>query len=86
MSDGRVDVDIGGFSTVDHQAINEFHALGTLTSELSGDDNFTTLGSRLHDEAEDTIAGSKSIHYKLIKIGKSSNKVTTLTFAQPNHQ
>lgn len=38
-------------------AYSELHALGTGGPELSGDDDFATLGARLHDEAEDTIAG-----------------------------
>lgn len=38
-------------STVDHQAIDELHRLGSLPSQLSGDDNFTTLSTALHDES-----------------------------------
>jgi hypothetical protein len=58
VSDGSVDVDVGGFSTVDHQTIDELHALGSLTSKFARYNNFTTLGSRLHDETENTITSS----------------------------
>lgn len=37
-------------------AYSELHALGTGGPELSGDDDLATLGARLHDEAEDTVA------------------------------
>lgn len=53
-----VDVVIHRVSTVDHQAIHKLHGLGTLASEFAGHDHLTTLGTALHDEAEDTIAGS----------------------------
>jgi hypothetical protein len=58
VSDGSVDVDVGGFSTVDHQTIDELHALGSLTSKFARNNNFTTLSSRLHDETENTITSS----------------------------
>lgn len=37
-------------------AYGELHALGTGGPELSGDDNLATLGARLHDEPQDTVA------------------------------
>jgi hypothetical protein len=43
---------------VDHEAVGELHGLGTGSTELTGDDNLATLGAGLHDEAEDTIAGT----------------------------
>ena len=39
------------------RAYSELHALGTGGPELSGNDDFATLGARLHDESENTIAG-----------------------------
>jgi len=47
-----------GLTGVDHEAVGELHGLGTSSAELTRDDNLTTLGTRLHDEAEDTIAGT----------------------------
>ena len=43
---------------MDHESIDELHVLGTLALELAGDDNVDTLGTRLHDEADDTGAGT----------------------------
>jgi hypothetical protein len=43
---------------VDHEAVGELHGLGTGGAELAGDDNLAALGARLHDEAQDTIAGT----------------------------
>jgi hypothetical protein len=36
----------------------ELHGLGTGSTQLSGNDNLTTLGTALHDESQDTVAGS----------------------------
>lgn len=36
---------------------SELHGLGTSSTELSRNNNLATLGTRLHDKAEDTIAG-----------------------------
>jgi len=38
-------------------AYSELHALGTGGPELSGNNDFATLGARLHDEPQDTVAG-----------------------------
>jgi hypothetical protein len=43
---------------VNHEAVGELHRLGTGSTELAGDDNLAALGARLHDETEDTIAGT----------------------------
>jgi len=43
---------------VDHEAIDELHVLGTLGADLTRHDNLNTLGTRLHDEAHDTVAGT----------------------------
>jgi len=43
---------------VDHETVGELHALGTSSTKLSGNNNFTTLSTTLHDESEDTIASS----------------------------
>lgn len=34
------------------------HGLSTGGTELAGDDNLASLGAGLHDEAEDTVAGT----------------------------
>jgi hypothetical protein len=43
---------------VDHETISELHALGTSSTQLSGNNNLTTLSTTLHDESEDAIACS----------------------------
>ena len=43
---------------MDHEAVGELHALGTGSTELAGNDNLATLGTALHDEAEDTVAST----------------------------
>jgi hypothetical protein len=45
------------FHRISQQTYRELHGLGTGSTELSGDDNFTTLGAALHDETENTVAG-----------------------------
>jgi hypothetical protein len=36
------------------------HGLGSGSSQLTGDDDLATLGAGLHDESEDTVAGSSN--------------------------
>lgn len=56
MADGLVDEVTDGLTGVDHETVGELHGLGTSSTELAGHDNLATLGARLHDEAEDTVA------------------------------
>lgn len=58
MTSGAVDEVAGGLTGVDHEAVGELHGLGTGSAQLTGDDNLATLGAALHDEAENTIAGT----------------------------
>jgi hypothetical protein len=51
---------LGGLTRVNHEAVGELHGLGTGSTELTRDNNLTTLGTRLHDETEDTIAGTSN--------------------------
>lgn len=84
MSDSCVNINIGGFSTVDHQTIHKLHALGTLASKFARNNNLTALGSRLHDETENTIAGSGTTIK--IRIYTSGLILKKNTFGQPSHQ
>ena len=52
-----VDVVVAWVTGVDHESVHELHGLGTLTTELAGNNNLATLGSALHDKAQHTIAG-----------------------------
>lgn len=58
VTGSTVDEVLGGLTRVDHEAIGELHGLGTGSTELARDDDLATLGARLHDEAEDTIAST----------------------------
>lgn len=58
MAGGAVDEVAGGLTGVDHEAVGELHGLGTGGTQLTGNDDLATLGAALHDEAEDTIAGT----------------------------
>lgn len=58
VTSGAVDEVLGGLTRVNHEAVGELHALGTGSTELTRDDNLATLGTALHDESEDTIAGT----------------------------
>ena len=55
---GAVDKVLSGLAGVDHEAISELHALRTSGAKLARNDDLATLGTALHDEAEDTIAGT----------------------------
>jgi len=35
--------------------VSEFHSLGTLSTEFSGDNDFASLGRRFHDESDNTV-------------------------------
>ena len=57
------DVPAGGVNVVpcwltgvDHETIDELHGLGTLRTELAGDDDFATLGTVLNDKSHNTVA------------------------------
>lgn len=52
-----VDVVVDGVSAVDHQTVHKLHGLGPLTPQLAGHNDLTTLGTALHDEPQNTIAG-----------------------------
>ena len=58
VTGGVVDEVLSGLTGVDHEAVGELHGLCAGSTELSGDDNLATLGAALHDEAQDTIAGT----------------------------
>ena len=58
VASGVVDEVLGRLTGVNHESVGELHALGTGSAELAGDDNLATLGTALHDEAKDTIAGT----------------------------
>lgn len=58
VAGSAVDEVLCGLTRVDHEAVGELHGLGTSSTELSRNNDLTALGARLHDEAQDTIAGT----------------------------
>jgi hypothetical protein len=60
VAGGVVNEVLGGLTRVNHEAVGELHGLGTGSTELTRDNNLTTLGTRLHDETENTIAGTSN--------------------------
>jgi len=58
VSDGVVDELLSGLTGVDHETISELHGLSSGSSQFTRDNNFTTLGTGLHNESENTVAGS----------------------------
>lgn len=56
MADRCVDVIVDWVSTVDHQAVDELHGLGSLTPQLTRHHDLTAFGAALHDEPQNTIA------------------------------
>jgi hypothetical protein len=58
VTDSGVNKVLGGLTRVNHESINELHGLGTGTTELARDNDLATLGTRLHDVADNTVAGA----------------------------
>jgi len=58
VTSGGVNEVLRRLTRVDHETVGELHALGTSSTKLSRNNNFTTLSTTLHDESEDTIASS----------------------------
>jgi hypothetical protein len=56
VADSGIHVVLDGLTGLDHVTVTELHALGTLGTQLTRDDDLATSGSSLHDETEDTIA------------------------------
>jgi hypothetical protein len=66
VTNGHIGVNLSGMSSLDHVTITELHTLGTLSTELSSDNNFATLGRSFHHESDNTVASTSD--------GKSSQK------------
>ena len=68
VTDGLADVHGGGVTSLQHVSINKLHALSTLSTDLTGNDNLTTLGRAVHNETEDTVASTTDgqTHHQLV--------------------
>ncbi|KAL3798186.1 hypothetical protein HJC23_005747 [Cyclotella cryptica] len=58
VSHGSIGVNLSGVTCLDHVPVTELHGLGTLSSQLTGDNNLATLGGGLHDETDDSVAST----------------------------
>lgn len=59
VAGGGVDEVASGLTRVDHESVGELHGLGTGGTEFTRNDNLNTLGARLHNETEDTVASTE---------------------------
>ena len=58
VSYGGISVDLSGMASLDHVTIAELHAIGTLPTKLTGNDDLNTLGRGIHDETDNTVAST----------------------------
>lgn len=74
-----VDVVVDGVSAVDHQTVHKLHGLGPLTPQLAGHNDLTTLGTALHDEPQNTIAGPEREEGKNSVNGQKLNSLQSIS-------
>ena len=85
VADGLVHIVCGGGTGLDHVTIDELHGLGTLSTELTRHNDFTTLGSAVHDEAQHTVARTtdSQTHHELVtkrlRLGNSAESTVLHT-------
>ena len=65
VAGSRIDEVLGRLTRVNHEAIGKLHALGTRSPQLARNDDLATLGTALHDEAQDTVA--RTTHGQTVK-------------------
>ena len=58
VTDSSIRVLGSGVTTLDHVTVVKFHSLGTLSTQLSTDNNLNSLGGSLHDEADNSVAST----------------------------
>merc|ERR1719442_178527 len=76
VSAGCVDVVVARITTVDHQSINKLHCFGSLSTKFSRHNDLATLGTRFHNETEDTITSTTH--------SQTSDKLITKGFSLSN--
>ena len=94
VPDGVVNKVVDRLAGVDHETVGELHGLSTGSTELARDDNLATLGTGLHDETKDTIAGPtitdqyarvrRSRHIYAPADGKATKELVAQAFALSN--
>lgn len=58
VSNSGVNVSFDWVTGMDHHTVNEFHALRSLSSDFTGNNDFATSRTLFHDESKDTVGGS----------------------------
>ena len=72
VPDGVVDKVNSGLTGVDHETIGELHGFGAGSTKLARYDDLTTLRTRLHDEAKDTVASPGGCYISLYRMAIKS--------------
>mmetsp|Transcript_33998 Transcript_33998/g.49269 ORF Transcript_33998/g.49269 Transcript_33998/m.49269 type:complete len:201 (-) Transcript_33998:91-693(-) len=87
VPDGSVGVNLSSMSGLDHVTITELHSLGTLSSQLSRNNDLNTLSVGLHDETDNSIASttdgksSKQLELETLGLGLSAQTTVGNTFS-----
>merc|ERR1719341_9669 len=76
MSDSSINVVTTGLSRVNHESISELHTLGSLSSQFTRDNHFTSLSTGLHNKTKHTIASPSN--------SKTSDQLVTEGFGLSN--
>lgn len=82
VSDGFVHVVKSGLTSGNKVSLFVFHTLGSLLSELSGDDDFTTLGTVLKDTLNDGVGThsdgntGEELELKRFSLGSSADTLS----------
>ncbi len=58
VAGSRDDVFYNRVTSLDHVSLLELHGLGSLSSQLSRDDDFASLGTSSHDDTDDSIGST----------------------------
>lgn len=61
VAHGVVDEQLVGRTGLDHVPVTERHRLGTLALDLAAHRHLAALSTRLHDEADDAVAGATDL-------------------------
>ena len=91
VTNSNIRVDLSGVSGLDHVSVSELHGLCTLSAKLSGNDDLTSLGGRLHHETDHTVASttngktSEQLELERFGLGLSAKSTVVHTFGVQFH-
>jgi hypothetical protein len=58
VTNSSSDIVTSGVTRVNEETVRELHGLGTSSTDLTGNNDFTTLSTGFHNETNDTITGT----------------------------